>query len=134
MSTDQAIGCSNRLGTAQITVQPHPRGSKARVLLSAVFGPYAQDDKFGSRAINPMELYHNQVTRVQGIFSPRRFHHTWGIRLIRSELERVFGPVTSVSTRLFAPLLRWTSRLEEKRLLRGITYEPRSFIIRRNWA
>jgi hypothetical protein len=45
---------------------PHPLSSKARILLTSVFGPYAQDDEYGSRRINPMELYHNQVTRVQG--------------------------------------------------------------------
>ena len=44
----------------------HPKGSGARILLTSVFGPYAQDDEFGSRRINPMELYHNQVTREQG--------------------------------------------------------------------
>ena len=57
----------------------HPKGTKARVLLSSVFGPYAQDDEFGSRKINPMELYHNQVTREQGPFSLRMFHRSWGI-------------------------------------------------------
>ena len=46
----------------------HPMGSRARVLLTRVFGPYAQDDEYGSRVINQMELYHNQVTRVQGAF------------------------------------------------------------------
>ena len=86
MSIDQASACSTRKSTTRATVKPHPRGSKAKVLLSAVFGPYAQDDEFGSRSINPMELYHNQVTRVQGVFSPRRFHHTWGIRFIQSNI------------------------------------------------
>jgi len=57
----------------------HPLGTKARVLLSSVFGPYAHDDDYGSRKINPMELYHNQVTRVQGPFSLRMFHRSWGI-------------------------------------------------------
>jgi hypothetical protein len=55
---------------------PHPLGVKARILLTSVFGPYAQGDKFGSRQINPMELYHNQVTRVQGPFSLRMFHRS----------------------------------------------------------
>jgi hypothetical protein len=41
----------------------HPKGKEARVLFTSVFGPYAQDDEFGSRRVNPMELYHNQVTR-----------------------------------------------------------------------
>ena len=69
----------------------HPKGSRARILLSSVFGPYAQDDEYGSRAINPMELYHNQVTRAQGAFSLRMFHRPWGIMMIqqRSEARRV---------------------------------------------
>ena len=69
----------------------HPRGSKARVLLTSVFGPYAQDDEYGSRALNPMELYHNQVTRTQGPFSLRMFHRSWGLMLIQSNLT---APVT----------------------------------------
>jgi hypothetical protein len=56
-------------------------------LLSSVFGPYAQDDEYGSRAINPMELYHNQVTRVQGAFSVRMFHQSWGLMLIQANIE-----------------------------------------------
>ena len=56
--------------------------ARARVLLSSVFKPFAQDDEYGSRAINPVELYHNQVTREQGPFSLRMFHRSWS--LIRS--------------------------------------------------
>ena len=52
-----------------------------------MFGPYAQDDEYGSRAINPMELYHNQVTRVQGPFSLRMFHRSWGLMLIQANIE-----------------------------------------------
>ncbi len=65
----------------------HPKGRRARVLLSSVFGPYARDDEFGSRAINPMELYHNQVTRAQGAFSLRMFHRSWGITLIQANIS-----------------------------------------------
>jgi hypothetical protein len=64
-------------------METHPKESRARILLSSVFGPYAQDDEFGSRSINPMELYHNQVTRAQGSFSLRMFHRSWGIMLIQ---------------------------------------------------
>src|SRR5664279_1181072 len=67
--------------------QTHPKGSKARILLSSVFGPYAQDDAYGSRAINPMELYHNQVTRGQGAFSLRSFHRSWGILMIQGNIS-----------------------------------------------
>jgi radical SAM superfamily enzyme YgiQ (UPF0313 family) len=65
----------------------HPLGSRARILLSSVFGPYAQNDQFGSRAINPMELYQNQVTRVQGAFSLRMFHRSFGLMLIQKNIE-----------------------------------------------
>jgi radical SAM superfamily enzyme YgiQ (UPF0313 family) len=57
------------------------------VLLASVFGPYAQDDDFGSRALNPMELYHNQVTREQGAFSLRMFHRSWGLLLIQANIS-----------------------------------------------
>ncbi len=65
----------------------HPLGGRARVLLTSVFGPYARDDEYGSRLLNPMELYHNQVTRVQGPFSLRMFHRSWGLMLIQANIE-----------------------------------------------
>src|ERR1041384_3816287 len=66
---------------------PHPKGAGARVLLTSVFGPYAQDDQYGSRRINPMELYHNQVTREQGPFTLRMFHRSWGILMIQQNIS-----------------------------------------------
>jgi len=68
-------------------METHPKKSHARILLSSVFGPYAQDDEFGSRSINPMELYHNQVTRAQGSFSLRMFHRSWGIMMIQENIS-----------------------------------------------
>jgi len=76
----------------------HPKGIRARVLLTSVFGPYAQDDEFGSRSINPMELYHNQVTREQGSFSLRMFHRSWGLMMIQQN-------ITAPSTLLDFPTL-----------------------------
>ena len=58
-----------------------------QILLTSVFGPFARDDEFGSRAINPMELYHNQVTRAQGPFSLRMHHRSWGIMLIQANIS-----------------------------------------------
>ena len=72
-------------------MQAHPNGPNARVLFSSVFGPYAQNDDFGSRSINPMELYHNQVTRMQGEFSIRMFHRSWGLMMIQ---QNVVNPST----------------------------------------
>ena len=73
--------------TSSSHVERHPKGTQARILLSSVFGPYARDDEFGSRSINPMELYHNQVTRAQGNFSLRMFHRSWGIMLIQANIS-----------------------------------------------
>src|SRR3989338_8694556 len=64
----------------------HPLGSRANILLTSVFGPYAKDDEYGSRALNPMELYQNQVTRAEGPFSLRMFHRSWGIMLIQANI------------------------------------------------
>jgi hypothetical protein len=66
---------------------PVSEQSAPRVLLTSVFGPFAQDDEFGSRAINPLELFHNQVTRAQGPFSLRMHHRSWGLMLIQENLS-----------------------------------------------
>jgi len=78
---------AERYGLLMNPADTHPKRSRARILLSSVFGPYAQDDEFGSRTINPMELYHNQVTRAQGSFSLRMFHRSWGIMLIQANIS-----------------------------------------------
>jgi hypothetical protein len=67
--------------------EPHPKGAAARVLLTSVFGPYGQDDEYGSRAINPMELYQNQVTRSQGPFSLRMFHRSWALMFLQENIS-----------------------------------------------
>src|SRR5215468_8334230 len=90
----------------EATMQAHPKGTRARVLLASVFGPYAQDDEFGSRAINPMELYHNQVTRAQGAFSLRMFHRSWGIMMIQSNISAPCTVLDFPSRSLFARELR----------------------------
>jgi hypothetical protein len=71
----------------QQTITRSPKGKQTRILLSSVFGPYAQDDEYGSRAINPMELYQNQVTRVQGGFSLRMFHRSFGLMMIQANID-----------------------------------------------
>ena len=66
---------------------PHPKGSQAQILLTSVFGPFAQDDEYGSQKINPMELWHNQVTRVQGPFSLRMFNRSFGMLFIQANID-----------------------------------------------
>ena len=97
----------------------HPRGTQARVLLSSVFGPFARDDEYGSRKINPMELWHNQVTRVQGAFSLRMFNRSWGLMLIQANIE---APCVVLD---FPTLERFEQELREHRYdVVGITAIP----------
>jgi hypothetical protein len=74
----------------------HPRGTRGRVLLTSVFKPFARDDVYGSRAINPVELYHNQVTREQGPLSLRMFHRSWGLMFIHHNIS---APCTCSTSR-----------------------------------
>lgn len=88
------------------TQERHPRGTRAKVLLSSVFGPYARDDEYGSRKINPMELYQNQVTRVQGPFSLRMFHRTFGLLMLQANID---APCTVLD---FPSLDRFVSEIQ----------------------
>jgi hypothetical protein len=94
--------------TATGSSMSYPLGSKARVLLTSVFGPYAQDDEYGSRVMNPMELYHNQVTRGQGPFSLRMFHRSWGLMLIQCNIQ---APCTMLD---FPTLDRFIEELRDR--------------------
>ena len=79
---------------------------RMRLLLTSVFKPFAQDDEYGSRAINPAELYHNQVTREQGPFSLRMFHRTWSLMFLR---ENVSAPCTVLDFPTRARFIRGTT-------------------------
>jgi hypothetical protein len=57
-----------------------------RILLSAVFGPYGVDDAFG-RKENIMELFHNQVTKAQGIGSFRFLHWSFGLYFLAANVD-----------------------------------------------
>ena len=61
-----------------------------RILLTGVFGPFGVDDEFG-RKENLMELFHNQVTKAQGIASFRFHHRSYGLYFLA---ENVSAPVT----------------------------------------
>jgi len=90
------------------TKNRHDSGADTRILLTGVFGPYAQDDQYGSRRVNPMELYHNQVTRVQGPFSLRMFHRTLGLLMIEANID---APCTILD---FPPLDRFIHEIATK--------------------
>ncbi len=57
-----------------------------KLLLTSVFGPYGVDDEYGKKA-NKMELFHNQVTREQGIFSYRFNHGSQGLYFLAENIE-----------------------------------------------
>ncbi len=61
-----------------------------KILLSGVFGPFGVDDEYG-RKENLMELFHNQVTKAQGIASYRFHHRSFGLYFLA---ENVSAPVT----------------------------------------
>ena len=86
----------------------HPLATGARVLLSSVFGPYSQNDEYGSREINPMELYQNQVTRLQGGFSLRMFHRSFGLMMIQANMD---APCTFLD---FPTLERFEEELQQQ--------------------
>jgi len=56
------------------------------------------------------------------------------IRALRRELGVEFGLWSRVTAKLAGPVMLWSTRREEKRLARGVTYEPKMIIERRNWA
>src|SRR5512137_1236969 len=88
-----------------------------KLLLSSVFGPFAVNDAYG-RKENKMELFHNQVTREQGIFSYRFNHHSFGLYMMA---ENVNVPTT---------VLDFPSLDEFRRELRkGYSHVGISFIV-----
>ncbi|MBN2402303.1 MAG: radical SAM protein [Spirochaetes bacterium] len=57
-----------------------------KLLLTGVFKPYGVSDEYGE-ALCSMELLHNQVTREQGINSPRSNNLSFGLYLIAENIE-----------------------------------------------
>ncbi len=57
-----------------------------RVLLTGAFKPFGVDD-IHSRRDSKIELYHNQLTKYQEVFSPRIFHQTLGLHAIAANIE-----------------------------------------------
>ncbi len=63
-----------------------PSPSPKRILLSGVFGPFGVDDDYG-RKENVMELFHNQVTKAQGIASFRHQHRSFGLYFLAENID-----------------------------------------------
>ncbi|MDA3862752.1 MAG: radical SAM protein, partial [Deltaproteobacteria bacterium] len=60
--------------------------NNSRLLLTSVFGPYGVNDEYGEKT-NKMELFHNQVTREQGIFSYRFNHNSFGLYFLAENIN-----------------------------------------------
>ena len=58
-----------------------------RLLFSSVFKPFAEADTLYSRVDSKIEIFHNQLTKYQGVFSPRVHYSTLGLHAIASNLE-----------------------------------------------
>jgi hypothetical protein len=58
-----------------------------RVLFSSVFKPFAEADNLYSRVDSKIEIFHNQLTKYQGVFSPRVYWSTFGLHTIANNLD-----------------------------------------------
>lgn len=88
----------------------------AKLLLSSVFGPFGVDDDYG-RKENVLELLHNQVTREQGLFSPRYHSESFGLHFLAENIETPATVLDFPSQKRFVRELR-----------RGYDYVGISFI------
>ena len=88
-----------------------------KLLLTSVFGPYGVDDQFGEKE-NKMELFHNQVTREQGIFSYRFNHGSQGLYFLADNIDIPTAVLDFPSFKRF-----------KKELKKGYDYIGISFII-----
>ncbi len=58
-----------------------------RLLLSAVFGPYGVKDEYGEGLGCKMELLDNQITREQGVHSPRQAYWSFSLYLMAQNVS-----------------------------------------------
>ena len=55
------------------------------------------------------------------------------IHKLRREVEKEFPVAARLTAAALGPILLWSTRREENRLAKGQTYEPPTFVERRNW-
>jgi len=75
-----------------------------RILLTSVFGPFGVDDPWG-RKENIMELFHNQVTKAQGMASLRIHHRSFGLYFLAANVASPVQVLDFPSRRAFIRLL-----------------------------
>jgi len=88
-----------------------------KLLLTSVIGPYGVDDEYSEKE-NNMELFHNQVTREQGIFSYRFNHGSHGLCFLAQNVDMPTAVLDFPSFKRF-----------KKELKKGYDYVGISFII-----
>ncbi|MFC1760996.1 B12-binding domain-containing radical SAM protein [Planctomycetota bacterium] len=88
-----------------------------KMLLTSVFGPFGVNDTYGEKE-NKMELFHNQVTREQGIYSYRFNHPSHGLYFLAENVEVPTAVLDFPTLRRF-----------KKELKQGYDYIGISFIV-----
>ena len=58
-----------------------------KLLLTAVFGPYGVKNKYAESLGMQMELLNNQITRMQGVHSPRQSYWTFPLYLLAENIS-----------------------------------------------
>ena len=100
-----------RFGEEQAMSQP-------RLLLTTVFGPYGIKNRYAEGLGMQMELFNNQITREQGVHSPRANYWTFPLYFLAENLSSVPTTVLDFPT--------WKGYLSE--LKKGYTHVGISFI------
>ena len=92
--------------------------TQKKLLLSAVFGPYGIKDEYAEGLGMQVELLNNQITREQGVHSPRQAYWSFGLYLLA---ENISVPTTVLD------FPTWEDFTKE--LKKGYTHVGISFIV-----
>ncbi len=61
--------------------------SENKILFTSVFGPYGIKDRYAEALGMQMELLNNQVTRAQGVHSPRQSYLSFALYLLAENIS-----------------------------------------------
>ena len=91
-------------------------------------------ERFAREATKLSSAYNAALWAMEREF--RKVNRTVSERIhkLRREVEKEFPVVARLTAVSLGPILLWSTRREENRLARGCTYEPPTFIERRNWS
>jgi hypothetical protein len=92
--------------------------ARKRLLLTGVFGPFGVKTKYAESLGMQMELLNNQITRMQGVHSPRQSYWTFPLYLIAENI--------SVETTVL-DFPKWSDFIKE--LKKGYTHVGINFIV-----